>query len=159
MGDKSRASNIRLFGAGNVDSAIVLIRDIASEALIHGICSLNVLIWLAPDSRAADVEPVRIACADVCFRGRVLPQQREDSVPVWKRDLLSGARLWWLFHRKRWSDQFRDMRGRFYCTQCQIRYGKRVRPTYIGASDQPSQKELPMPDEREWKRALRRFRC
>lgn len=67
--------------------------------------------------------------------------------------------LWWLFHRRHWSDVFRDMRERFYCSKCQVKYGKKVRPIYVGASDQPSQKELPMPDEREWKRAVRRFRC
>lgn len=66
--------------------------------------------------------------------------------------------LWWLFHRKRWSDEFRDMPERFYCARCHMTGGEKVRPIHIGASERQFQKALPMPDDREWKRALRRFR-
>lgn len=66
--------------------------------------------------------------------------------------------LWWLFTQRRWSDEFRDMRERFFCIRCWTVQRTRERPRVIEASRKPVTYNLPMPDEREWKRALRRFR-
>jgi len=66
--------------------------------------------------------------------------------------------LWWLFQRRRWSDEFKDMSERFYCSLCLVRHQRKVRPTVIKASQEADTLTLPMPDEREWKQALSRFR-
>ncbi|KFG91874.1 Symbiosis island integrase [Sphingobium herbicidovorans NBRC 16415] len=66
--------------------------------------------------------------------------------------------LWWKFQRKSWSDDFREAKHRFYCKSCSQRYGRKVRPVIMETSDQPARHHFPLPDEREWKRAVSRFR-
>ncbi|WP_448659210.1 hypothetical protein ACPVPU_01775 [Sphingomonas sp. CJ99] len=61
--------------------------------------------------------------------------------------------LWWLFQRKRWHDGFGSLETRLRCTRCGRRGARidiqdRARATI----------NLPWPDEREWKRALSRWR-
>lgn len=66
--------------------------------------------------------------------------------------------LWWLFERRGWSDEFRDMPERFYCTRCLGKLQRRVRPGKIVPIERQATITLPMPDEYEWKRALSRYR-
>jgi hypothetical protein len=66
--------------------------------------------------------------------------------------------LWWLFQKRRWSDEFKEMPLRFVCSLCLVRHRKKVRPVLIEAVEHPATLNLPMPDEREWKRAISRFR-
>jgi len=71
-----------------------------------------------------------------------------------------AASLWWRFERKGWNDDFRRAVDHFWCRQCAARVGRRVRPLRIEAAQwEKGLIELEMPDEREWKRAIRRFRC
>jgi hypothetical protein len=51
------------------------------------------------------------------------------------------------------------MRPHFYCSRCKMLRGRKVRPKTIEASKDPPSINLPMPDEREWKRTLSRFRA
>jgi hypothetical protein len=60
--------------------------------------------------------------------------------------------LWWLFHRKGWSDDFADAVRRFRCTACDR---KRARLYLVR---EPTTRELPMPSEDGWRRAIARFR-
>lgn len=64
--------------------------------------------------------------------------------------------LWWLFYSRRWNDDFpavgKRMRCRFGKPSCRGR-GR------ISISASPATITLPDPDEREWKRAVSRFRC
>lgn len=49
---------------------------------------------------------------------------------------------------------------KFWRVRCGARTGKRVRPVRIELVDpSPDDIALPMPEEREWKRALSRFRA
>lgn len=66
--------------------------------------------------------------------------------------------LWWKFQWKGWSDDFRDARRRFYCKACLQRHGRKVRPAVIETSRESPRYCFPLPDEREWKRAVNRFR-
>lgn len=68
--------------------------------------------------------------------------------------------LWWRFHRKGWNDDLQAARARFWCRPCRLSHGRKVRPgalRLIRPYDGPLI-ELPLPDEREWKRVLSRFR-
>lgn len=68
--------------------------------------------------------------------------------------------LWWALEQTGRSDGFSDLQRRFYCSRCKIMKRKKVRPARVVASDDPPTVTfLPMPPEREWKRALSRFRC
>ena len=67
--------------------------------------------------------------------------------------------LWWLFHRRGWSGIFSDAKKRFGCTQCRLPKGRRPRAAEIVLTDRAvTVNGLPFPDEREWKRALSRYR-
>ncbi|SEI68961.1 hypothetical protein SAMN05518849_101566 [Sphingobium sp. AP50] len=68
------------------------------------------------------------------------------------------AGLWWHFHRKGWSDEFRDAREHFYCRPCRIAGGVLVRPVSIEPCIHWPIVTLPVPGEREWKRAIARMR-
>lgn len=67
--------------------------------------------------------------------------------------------LWWLLQKRRWNDDFKEIRSRFYCTRCRTIKRQTVRPDTIGPSKEAATIMLPMPDEAEWKRALGRFRA
>jgi hypothetical protein len=60
--------------------------------------------------------------------------------------------LWWLFHRKGWSDHFQDAAPRFRCTLCSRRRAR----LYLVREE--TTRPLPMPSETDWKRAVARFR-
>ncbi len=66
--------------------------------------------------------------------------------------------LWWRFQRKGWDDDFRSAKDRLYCWDCWKRLKRKVRPTRIETCKNPPKLKLPLPDEREWKRALNRYR-
>ncbi len=72
--------------------------------------------------------------------------------------LFQAHGLWWLFDRKCWSDEFRHMQERFYCLKCWHHRRSKQRPIVIEACERPATFMLPMPEEREWRRALSRFR-
>lgn len=60
--------------------------------------------------------------------------------------------LWWLFHKRGWDDRLQEVERRLKCKQC----GGRAA---IGTtSGQEANITLPWPNEREWKRAVSRFR-
>lgn len=68
--------------------------------------------------------------------------------------------LWWKFQRKMWDDDLGKAREHFWCARCKARTGKRVRPIRLDLVEPgPDDIRLPMPDEREWKRAVSRFRA
>ena len=66
--------------------------------------------------------------------------------------------LWWLCERHGRDNTFRSLRTRFYCRPCQREFRHRVRPIEIAATTKWHTVALPMPDIREWKRALKRVR-
>lgn len=67
--------------------------------------------------------------------------------------------LWWLFHRKGWSDTFREVRRRCLCLMCLHRLGLKVRdPRFELVDEPPTDSSLPMPTELDWKREMRRRR-
>ena len=73
--------------------------------------------------------------------------------------VLSSHALWWLFHRRGWVDNFRQVRRRSLCILCLHRRGARVRdPELALVDDAPTDTSLPMPSELDWKRELRRRR-
>ena len=67
--------------------------------------------------------------------------------------------LWWLFERKGWSDNLSDIARHLFCKECRATYGQRVRPPRIElVAETDDDLQLPLPDERVWKRAINRFR-
>jgi hypothetical protein len=71
-----------------------------------------------------------------------------------------AADLWWRFERKGWNDSFREARRHFWCRPCAARLGRRVQPVRVDVTEwEKGVIALGAPDEREWKRAVRRFRC
>lgn len=67
--------------------------------------------------------------------------------------------LWWHFDRKRLSDDLRNVRTKLWCGECHRLSGKRVRPAHVELVDESlADVQLEWPDEREWKKALSRFR-
>lgn len=73
--------------------------------------------------------------------------------------ILSSHALWWLFHRKGWSDRFDDVKKRCLCVMCLHRTGAKVRDPELELVDEgPTDTSLPMPNELNWKRELRRRR-
>jgi hypothetical protein len=67
--------------------------------------------------------------------------------------------LWWFCRRRSWNDHFADLQQRFYCTVCFAVDRRKVRPTSIDTcSSGDATITLPRPPDREWKRALRRYR-
>ena len=68
--------------------------------------------------------------------------------------------LWWHFYRKGWPDDLRSARAKMWCRLCRYSTGKKVRPRRIDLIKPapPGLITLPLPDEREWKRVVNRFR-
>jgi hypothetical protein len=68
--------------------------------------------------------------------------------------------IWWRFECRMWDGNLVKACQKFWCVRCGARTGKRVRPVRIELVDpSPDDIALPMPEEREWKRALSRFRA
>ena len=64
--------------------------------------------------------------------------------------------LWWLFHCRHWDDRLSEVAKRMKCRMG--KRGCRGRAT-ISLCSNTVTIQLPQPDEREWKRAVSRFRC
>lgn len=65
--------------------------------------------------------------------------------------------LWWHCFQRGWDDRFSQLRRRFYCSRCYATDKRKVEPEFGTTKAEPTF-DLPMPPEREWKRALRRVR-
>lgn len=72
--------------------------------------------------------------------------------------VFEAAGVWWHFRRRGWSDHFDHAAAHFWCHRCAIGGLQRVRPLRPEAVRERYAKALAPPDEREWKRAIRRFR-
>lgn len=72
--------------------------------------------------------------------------------------VLSGAGLWWLFHRRRWDDDLSQAPSRFFCTRCSLSSPRKVLPLIARTRDSPTGDPLPDPDMHEWKRLIARYR-
>lgn len=73
--------------------------------------------------------------------------------------IFEGHQLWWLYHRKLWNDHESVFARRMFCSQCWSARLVKVRPCrWEKTRDEPTGLPLPWPDEREWKRMLRRYR-
>jgi hypothetical protein len=66
--------------------------------------------------------------------------------------------LWWRFEQKGWNDDFREAGQKLYCSACWKRTRRKVRPWLIETSNRPPTITLKLPEEREWKRAISRYR-
>jgi hypothetical protein len=66
--------------------------------------------------------------------------------------------LWWLCYNRSWDGNFSALRARFYCTCCFAVGRRKIRPVSIDTCQGEPTITLPMPPEREWKRALKRVR-
>lgn len=67
--------------------------------------------------------------------------------------------LWWHFKLRGWNDSLGAARDRFWCRVCRSRLCRKVSPVRIElvrSTDRDFQ--LPLPDERELKRACARVR-
>ena len=67
--------------------------------------------------------------------------------------------LWWHFRRNGLPDDLRNIGASFWCRPCTARRGHRVRPVQVElVRESETDFRLEMPDEREWKREVNRFR-
>lgn len=73
--------------------------------------------------------------------------------------IFDAAGLWWHFHSKCWDEHFAAAPQRFYCMACALGGLPRVRPRRLEAVKDKPVIVLPLPSDRDWKRAVRRFRC
>lgn len=87
-----------------------------------------------------------------------------ESVKAWcsrcpNAVVFEAAGLWWRFYQRGWDDHFDLAREHFWWMRCAIGGLTRVRPRKLEAvREQPSKALLPLPDDREWKRQIRRYR-
>jgi hypothetical protein len=93
---------------------------------------------------------------DVAARGRNI---RLTCPKCGHGTVLSSRALWWLFHRKGWVDNLRDVRRRCLCILCLHRRKMKVRSPELELVDEaPTDTSLPVPSELDWKREVRRRR-
>lgn len=71
---------------------------------------------------------------------------------------MSEAGLWWLFHRKHWSDDVRSAIKRLYCGCCWQDRHVKVTPRLDKTHDAPTGAPLPDPSDYEWKKLIARYR-
>lgn len=72
---------------------------------------------------------------------------------------LSGMALWWLFQRRGWLDQFKDVQQRSVCTACWRRHRRKVgNPVLTLVETAVTDAKWPLPSEMEWKKEVRRRR-
>lgn len=65
--------------------------------------------------------------------------------------------LWYLFHRRNWSERLGDVRKRMRCLQC-YHAGRKRTLAALEVSSEGHTRQLAMPQITEWKRELRRRR-
>ncbi len=66
--------------------------------------------------------------------------------------------LWWLFEQRGWDDRLTAVPKRFHCVPCRIASKRKVRPTIRVTNDAPTDDTLARPDERTWKKSVKRRR-
>ncbi|TCM17191.1 hypothetical protein EDF56_106307 [Novosphingobium sp. PhB165] len=67
--------------------------------------------------------------------------------------------VWWHFTRRGWDDRFGPARKRFWCRVCRSKERKKVHPVKLEPVNwKEGDFELPWPDERRWKEAVRSVR-
>jgi hypothetical protein len=68
--------------------------------------------------------------------------------------------LWWHFHRRGLDDAFPSVRQKMWCTVCWHTQFAKVRPRRLDLVKPHAGAlvRLPLPDDREWKRMVNRFR-
>ena len=73
--------------------------------------------------------------------------------------ILQGHAVWWLFERRHWDDRLDRVARRFWCTRCWLSRKRRQHgPELVVTRDAPTGDPWPLPDEREWKRLVQRYR-
>jgi hypothetical protein len=73
--------------------------------------------------------------------------------------ILNGLALWWLFQRRGWLDDFRDVRRRSVCLACLRRSRRKVRtPEMKLVETDPTDTSLKLPSAADWRKELRRRR-
>jgi hypothetical protein len=70
-----------------------------------------------------------------------------------RAEVLNRFAVWWLFQRKGWRDRLGDVPARFRCGSCSCKA-----PQLDLVHEEPTSDALAVPQEREWKRELRRRR-
>lgn len=66
--------------------------------------------------------------------------------------------LWWRFHRAGWDDALGKARSHFYCRVCWHKHCRKERPVRFEPCKDGPTIHLPLPDDREWKRAVNHYR-
>lgn len=79
-------------------------------------------------------------------------RNRRDLSALQSGSVFDSHALWWLFERRHWDDVMRHVGHRLKCRAC----GGRACVSW--SRDKAATISLLMPDEREWKRAISRFR-
>lgn len=75
-----------------------------------------------------------------------------------RHQIVEAVALWWMFYRRGWDGNLNMAVERFYCLPCTEYYRTRLkRAMMTPTSDKPTV-SLPVPPEREWKRAVSRYR-
>ena len=69
-----------------------------------------------------------------------------------REEVFDPHQLWGLFEKKRWNDELVNVARRLKCSKC------RGRGRLTLDRNRAATISLPWPDEREWKRAINRFR-
>ena len=72
--------------------------------------------------------------------------------------VMSGAGLWWLFHRKHWPHDIASARKRLYCSLCRLSRRVKVMPAIDKTHDAPTGPKLEDPTDYEWKKLIARYR-
>ncbi|MGJ3647096.1 hypothetical protein ACLB0R_01305 [Sphingomonas sp. GlSt437] len=70
-----------------------------------------------------------------------------------RRAVFDPHQIWWLCRRKGWEERLAAFRLRFKCNGC----GQKRAQIGTSGTETPTV-VLPWPDEREWKKAVSRFR-
>jgi hypothetical protein len=72
--------------------------------------------------------------------------------------VFEAAGLWWHFERRGWDHQLKHASARFYCIYCAKSARQRIRPRPLQLVRDEPNRFLPPPPDRDWKRALSRFK-
>ena len=83
----------------------------------------------------------------------------QDLLSLHLEVVLSGATPLLLFEQRHWDDRLDMVPKRFWCTRCWLsRKRRRHDPELTLTREAPTGDPWPMPDEREWKRLVQRYR-
>ncbi|WP_066793549.1 hypothetical protein [Sphingomonas soli] len=72
--------------------------------------------------------------------------------------VMSGAGLWYLFHRRHWRDDVASVCQRFHCPHCLLARRAKIRPLIEKTKDAPTGPKLEDPSDYEWKKLIARYR-